>query len=126
MREAHLLRAEIGSLAEELIAGRYTGPGALNGRLTALPSQPGLLRQANRYVFDLDGGDLRQPLWPVLWSVTAVLASEDAARMGSCRAQGCGRYFIDESPNHSRTWCSSAVCGNRERVRRVYARRRAG
>lgn len=126
LREAHLLRTEIWSIADELIAGRRARLAALNDRLAGLPSQPALRVQGSRYAFDLDGSDLRQPLWPVLWSLTAVLASEDAARIGSCRAQGCGWYFVDESPNHSRTWCSSEVCGNRERVRRAYAKRRSG
>ncbi|HEV2444147.1 MAG TPA: CGNR zinc finger domain-containing protein [Steroidobacteraceae bacterium] len=125
MREAHLLRTEIWSIADELIAGRRARLAALNDRLAGLPSQPALRVQGSRYAFDLDGSDPRQPLWPVLWSLTAVLASEDAARIGSCLAQGCGWYFVDESPNRSRTWCSSEVCGNRERVRRAYAKRRS-
>jgi|SRR5581483_3552984 len=124
VREAHVLRAEIWRIAEELIAGRQPQLSALNSRLSDLPSQPGLRAQSGRYVFSLDGKDISQPLWPILWSLTAVLASEDAIRMGSCRAQGCGWYFIDESPNRSRLWCSSEVCGNRERVRRAYAKRR--
>lgn len=125
MRAARLLRAQIWSLAEDLIAGRRARLGALNDRLTELPSQPGLRVHDSRYVFDLDGSEPQQTLWPVLWSLTAMLASEDAVRLGTCRAQGCGWYFVDESPNRSRTWCSSEVCGNRERVRRAYARRRA-
>ena len=75
-------------------------------------------------MFDLDGKDLRQPLWPVLWSLSALLASSDAARLGACQAEGCGWFFVDESPNHARLWCSSEVCGNRERARRAYAKRR--
>ena len=125
LREAHLLRTQIWTIAEELVGRRRARLSALNERLTELPSQPGLRVQGSRYLFELDGRDLRQPLWPVLWSLTAVLASEDAARVGSCQAEGCGWYFIDESPGRSRTWCSSAVCGNRERVRRAYARRRS-
>ena len=125
LREAHLLRTQIWAIAEELLGRRRPRLSALNGRLTELPSQPGLRIQGSRYVFELDGADLRQPLWPVLWSLTAVLASEDAARLGSCQAEGCGWYFIDESPGRSRTWCSSEVCGNRERVRRAYAKRRS-
>lgn len=124
LREARLLRTRIWAIAEELIGGRRARLSALNKRLTELPSQPGLRVQDSRYVFELDGTDLRQPLWPVLWSFTAVLASEDAARVGSCQAEGCGWYFIDESPARSRMWCSSEVCGNRERVRRAYDRRR--
>ena len=125
IREAHLLRTQIWSIAEELIAGHRARLSALNGRLAELPSQPGLRVQGSRYVFDLDGRDPGQPLWPVVWSLAAVLASDDATRIGSCRAQGCGWYFVDESPNRSRTWCSSEVCGNRERVRRAYAKRRS-
>lgn len=124
-REAHLLRAQIWAIADRLLESRHAGLSTLNARLSELPPQPGLRVENHRYVFDLDGSDLRQPLWPVLWSLTTVLASEDAARIGRCQAQGCGWYFVDESPGHSRTWCSSEVCGNRERVRRAYARRRS-
>ncbi|HTL92767.1 MAG TPA: CGNR zinc finger domain-containing protein [Steroidobacteraceae bacterium] len=125
VREAHLLRGQIWAIAEDLIARRRARLSALNRQLAELPSEPGLCFQGGRYVFELDGANLRQPLWPVLWSLTAVLASEDAARVGSCQAEGCGWYFIDESPGHSRMWCSSGVCGNRERIRRAYARRRS-
>ncbi|HZT03638.1 MAG TPA: CGNR zinc finger domain-containing protein [Steroidobacteraceae bacterium] len=125
LREAHLLRTQIWAIAEDLIGRRRARLSSLNRRLAELPSQPGLRSGGNCYVFELDGTDLRQPLWPVLWSLTAVLASEDAARVGSCRAEGCGWYFIDESPGHSRVWCSSEICGNRARVRRAYAKRRS-
>jgi predicted RNA-binding Zn ribbon-like protein len=125
MRDALVLRAEIWSVVDELIAGRPPRLSALNDRLAELPCQPDLRARGDRYVFGLDGSNLRQPLWPVLWSLTAVLTSADASRMGSCQAKGCGWYFIDESANRSRTWCSSEVCGNRERVRRAYARRRS-
>lgn len=124
MRTAYLLRAEIWSMGDELIANRPVRLDALNGRLAELPSQPALRIQDGRYMFDLDGNSLYQPLWPVLWSLTAVLSSDDATRVGCCRAQGCGWYFIDESPNRSRMWCSSEICGNRERVRRAYVKRR--
>jgi predicted RNA-binding Zn ribbon-like protein len=97
----------------------------LNRMLSGLPPQPALIEHAQHITFELDGTDLQQPLWPVLWSLTAVLASADARRLGVCQARGCGWYFVDESPNHSRLWCSSEVCGNRERARRAYSRRRA-
>ncbi len=87
--------------------------------------QPPLVRSGARYVLALPGKTLDEPLWPVLWSLTALLSSEDGARVGSCRAEGCGWFFVDESPNHSRMWCSSDVCGNRERARRAYDKRRS-
>jgi predicted RNA-binding Zn ribbon-like protein len=85
------------------------------------------MRDGAGYVHDLPGAALEEVLWPVLWSLTALLASDDAGRLGCCQAPGCGWFFVDESPNHSRLWCSSEVCGNRERARRAYAKRtRAG
>lgn len=99
-----------------------------NKRLARLPAQPRLvpLETGQAYVHDLPGRRLEEPLWPVLWSWAALLTSQDATRLGSCQGQGCGWFFVDESPNHSRLWCASEVCGNRERARRAYAKRRAG
>jgi predicted RNA-binding Zn ribbon-like protein len=42
-----------------------------------------------------------------------------------CQGIGCGWLFIDQSRSHTRRWCSSADCGNRERARRHYARTRS-
>jgi predicted RNA-binding Zn ribbon-like protein len=36
----------------------------------------------------------------------------------------CGWLFLDRSKNRSRLWCDMAVCGNREKARRHYARSR--
>ncbi|MEU2159926.1 CGNR zinc finger domain-containing protein [Streptomyces sp. NPDC019208] len=41
-----------------------------------------------------------------------------------CQGPGCGRLFLDRSRSHSRRWCSSGDCGNRDRARRHYARTR--
>lgn len=123
MTVVHALRDDVIEGADALRSGRTPKIGSINQALSCLPPQPQLTREDGRFVFDLDGADLRQPLWPILWSLTAVLASSDADRIGSCRADGCGWFFVDESPNRSRLWCSDG-CGNRERVRRSYAKRR--
>ena len=39
-----------------------------------------------------------------------------------CGDPDCGWAYVDTSRGHRRTWCSSADCGNRERVRRHAAR----
>jgi predicted RNA-binding Zn ribbon-like protein len=120
---AHSLRSRIWVIADALRAGERADLKDINRMLPDLPGQPPLMQHGGRIGFDLDGSDVRMPLWPVLWSLTAVLASEDAQRLGMCEAGGCGWYFVDESPNHSRRWCSSEVCGNRERARRAYRKR---
>jgi predicted RNA-binding Zn ribbon-like protein len=125
MAEAHALRTEIWDAAEALRRGAGASLAPFNRRLAALPPQPSLVGSGGAYVHDLPGKRLDEPLWPVLWSLTALLASEDAFRLGACQGQGCGWFFVDESPNRSRLWCSGEVCGNRERARRAYAKRRA-
>jgi predicted RNA-binding Zn ribbon-like protein len=123
LEDARALRAEIWKAAEALCRGDRVQPAPFNHRLAVLPAQPRLVRSGGNYVHDLPGKSLAEPLWPVLWSLSALLTSEDAARLGFCQAEGCGWLFVDESPNHARTWCSSEVCGNRERARRAYAKR---
>jgi len=39
-----------------------------------------------------------------------------------CDGPGCGWLFVDRTRSHSRRWCSSGDCGNRDRARRHYAR----
>ncbi|MFC0111417.1 CGNR zinc finger domain-containing protein [Kibdelosporangium aridum] len=50
------------------------------------------------------------------------LRSHDAALVRQCAGSGCGWLFLDRTRNHSRQWCSSQDCGNRERARRHYRR----
>jgi predicted RNA-binding Zn ribbon-like protein len=45
-------------------------------------------------------------------------------RLRRCDDNGCGWLFLDATRNHSRRWCSSSDCGNRDRARRHYARNR--
>ena len=55
-----------------------------------------------------------------------LLTTEDLARLRRCAGPGCGWVFLDRSKSHTRRWCSSADCGNRDRARRHYARHRPG
>jgi len=124
LQRAHALRAGIWKLAEALRQHERVQLAALNRLLADVPAQPRLVSEAGRLVHDLRGDSLDEPLRPVIWSLTAVLVSDDASRVGCCQAQGCGWYFVDESPNRTRMWCSSEICGNRERARRAYAKSR--
>ncbi len=44
-------------------------------------------------------------------------------RVKICPADDCRWAFYDRSRNHSRTWCSMQVCGNREKARAWRERR---
>jgi predicted RNA-binding Zn ribbon-like protein len=47
-------------------------------------------------------------------------------RLKVCPASTCLWAFYDASRNHSRTWCSMSVCGNRAKARTYRRRARAG
>lgn len=51
-----------------------------------------------------------------------LLTSEAILQFHRCEDQHCGWVFLDTSRRHDRRWCSSAECGNRNRVRAHYAR----
>jgi predicted RNA-binding Zn ribbon-like protein len=47
------------------------------------------------------------------------------ARLKTCPASDCLWAFYDHSRNHSRTWCTMSVCGNRAKARTYRRRARA-
>jgi predicted RNA-binding Zn ribbon-like protein len=56
-------------------------------------------------------------------SAMDLLQSPELRRLSRCANGACGWLFLDRTRNHSRRWCSSGDCGNRDRVRRFYRRR---
>jgi predicted RNA-binding Zn ribbon-like protein len=119
------LRAELRALAEALQQGHDLAPlsAALNRRFAALPATPPRLEPVagqRQLRLALPGRQLEEALWPVLWSAAALLSSDEIGKLGQCHAASCSYFFIDHSRNHSRVWCSTEGCGNRERVKRSY------
>ncbi|PWK65758.1 CGNR zinc finger domain-containing protein [Aminobacter sp. AP02] len=55
-------------------------------------------------------------------SALSLLSSDTVSRMRIC--PNCGWLFVDRSRNGSRMWCDMAVCGNRQKARRHYNRRK--
>ena len=47
-------------------------------------------------------------------------------RLKACTVDDCQWAFYDSTRNHSRTWCSMDVCGNREKTRRYRERKGTG
>ncbi len=120
------IRSDIRDLGLALAGGRVAADilRRINPRLAGLPPQPAIKAIRNRSYgrFALRGDRLDEPLWPILWSLTALLTSPDAGRVGRCEGHGCGYLFIDTTLNRSRRFCSTEGCGNRTRVRRHYER----
>ncbi|HET7235679.1 MAG TPA: ABATE domain-containing protein [Actinomycetota bacterium] len=57
----------------------------------------------------------------IAWSAIELMGTDRRERLRRCDA--CGRFFV--ATRTDRRWCSAA-CGNRTRVARHFARRRAG
>jgi predicted RNA-binding Zn ribbon-like protein len=71
-----------------------------------------------------DGGDgLAMPAHRLALIAHALLVAHGPRAVGRCQGEGCGWVFLDHS--HRRHWCVMSVCGNRAKVRRYAARRRA-
>jgi predicted RNA-binding Zn ribbon-like protein len=73
--------------------------------------------------FDWRATDPRRVRFAVAADAVALLA--DAARLARlrrCPGRDCGWLFLDTSGR--RRWCSMGACGSREKMRRMYARRR--
>jgi predicted RNA-binding Zn ribbon-like protein len=104
---------------------------ALNRELSIAHSRLRVMPAGDAYGWgwDWSGDDSRppldSPLWPVARSAAELLTSPKMSRVKVCAGKDCGWVFLDESRNGSRRWCDSRDCGNRERVRRHLARKRA-
>lgn len=67
---------------------------------------------------------LDRMLWVITRSAVDLLTSDKISRIGKCAANGCAWMFLDLSRNRSRRWCAMNDCGNREKARRHYKRKR--
>lgn len=65
---------------------------------------------------------LDRPLWPVIQSAVDFLTDGDIDRLRMCAADDCSWFFIDNSRNKSRKWCSMETCGNRAKIARYRER----
>jgi predicted RNA-binding Zn ribbon-like protein len=134
LSRALALREAIHRLISVHIAGESQDESdlsALNRELSIALSHLRVVPADGAYTWGWDRSEdqgktpLDSPLWPVAQSAAQLLTSEKLGRVKVCAGEGCGWIFLDESRNSSRRWCDSRDCGNRERVRRHLARKRA-
>lgn len=61
----------------------------------------------------------------LLFALLDLLRGPAMGDVRRCADASCGWLYLDTSPRRNRLWCVGADCGNRNRVRRHYQRRRA-
>ncbi|SBU93146.1 Conserved protein containing a Zn-ribbon-like motif, possibly RNA-binding [Streptomyces sp. DpondAA-D4] len=124
------LRAAVDRLMTAELTGR-TADSALAGlnALAAVPP-PGLraVREGGVLVRVLsDGPDCERLLAAVARDAVELLTDPVArGALRRCEGEACGRLYLDGSRGRRRRWCSSEVCGNRERVARHRRRVKGG
>jgi predicted RNA-binding Zn ribbon-like protein len=83
-----------------------------------------LTRQDRGFGLDWETDERRRVRFAVAADAIALLADPARlARLRRCPGRDCGWLFLDTSGR--RRWCSMATCGSREKMRRMYARKRA-
>ncbi|MBW5482728.1 CGNR zinc finger domain-containing protein [Streptomyces bambusae] len=126
------LRADVSALVRAELDGTPPDDGAL-ARVNALAAgpPPGLCA-----VRDHEGHLVRELCGGVECAALLAAVARDAvelltdpgerALLRACEGEGCTRVYLDTSRGHRRRWCSSELCGNRERVARHRRRTLAG
>lgn len=54
-----------------------------------------------------------------------LVTDPDLRLLHQCEDEACGWVYLDTSPRHNRRWCVASDCGNRNRARAFYERRKA-
>ncbi|AJE40926.1 CGNR zinc finger domain-containing protein [Streptomyces nodosus] len=122
------LRGQIGRLVRGELEGR-PADGALarvNAWAREAPPAPYAVRtEEGALVRRLRTPPGREELLAAVARETVELLTDPRARAGlrQCQGDNCPLVYLDTSRGRRRRWCSSEVCGNRERVARH--RRRA-
>jgi predicted RNA-binding Zn ribbon-like protein len=102
----------------------------LNGAIQYAARHARLVRAKSGFAWQFDAvASPERPLDPVLWPIARaaaeLLASDLLHLVGTCSAEACQWFFLDTSKNHHRRWCSMQICGNREKVRKFYGKKKA-
>lgn len=128
-RASAALRDELRSAFDQLAAGTAV-PKRLLERVNALLSEAPFVRQVEcRSKGDMYS--LEEHAFGKSHGVTAQIAGDFAAfltdhepeRLKHCASPACTMVFYDRGKNNRRRWCSSGLCGNRDKVANYRARK---
>jgi predicted RNA-binding Zn ribbon-like protein len=130
------LAADVEAAKDGVVELREAIDALFRARACGRPGPPGgLPRLLRAYAAALDGeaeagpGDDAASDRPVDFSAAVarsalrLLCDDASGRIRICA--NCNWLFLDRSRNGSRVWCDMAVCGNRQKARRHYGRRKA-
>jgi predicted RNA-binding Zn ribbon-like protein len=124
---AHDLRAAMHAAFAAIARGDAPPPAALRlltDTNAAAAAASRLARRDGAWALDWPARDPRRVRFAVTVDAIALLGDpQRLARVRLCPGRDCGWLFLDASGR--RRWCSMTTCGSREKMRRMYERRRA-
>jgi predicted RNA-binding Zn ribbon-like protein len=129
LRRARKLREALHAIFSALMNGQNAPQIAmdtLNANLqdAALHSRLVQHKESCDWRFDDFTSSFNSILWPLARAAADLLASAQLSFVRACSSPTCQWLFLDTSKNHHRRWCSMKLCGNRDKVRKFYARRK--
>lgn len=130
LRRAVELREALYRTFSGLSAGRPPQPSdlaTLNALLPEALARLRVSRDGSRFGWQWSGDaeSLDRVLWPVARDAAVFLTSTGFSRLRTCENPRCGWVFLDTTKSGTRRWCSMAVCGNRNKLRRFRQRLRS-
>ena len=100
----------------------------LNAHIQSALRHMRLVPARGHFVWEFERTDGDDPfeyiLWPIARSAADLLASDQLPFVRMCSSETCQWFFLDSTKNHRRRWCDMTKCGNRDKVRRFYARQK--
>jgi predicted RNA-binding Zn ribbon-like protein len=124
---AHALRRAVHASFAAVASGDAPPPAALEvlaDTHAAAVAAACLARRQGAWVPAWPARDPRRVRFEVTLDAIALLGDANRlARVRLCPGRNCGWLFLDASGR--RRWCSMTTCGSREKMRRMYDRRRA-
>jgi predicted RNA-binding Zn ribbon-like protein len=122
-RRVRGLREDLHLIIASHLEGTPLPPGALNRlRLRYREALPDTSPTTLPLTWEISPGSPAALAHSLALRAMRLLQSDDVNQIGRCADDACQWVFIDHSRNHSRRWCSSTDCGNRDRAARHYAR----
>jgi predicted RNA-binding Zn ribbon-like protein len=127
LRDARVLRENIGLLVEKRKAGHLGDPSVLNRFLSHAQSHPHLLWKKPHFLTLKRVWQEDRPesiLAPVAEAAAVLLTTADFRLVKRCEGERCVFWFFDKTKSRHRRWCSARICGNRHKVAAYRKRQR--
>ena len=98
---------------------------ALNEFIQESAAHTKLVEKSESFQWQMDfTSSLESVVWAIARAAGELLASAQLQYVRMCSSPTCLWFFLDTSKSHQRRWCDMKLCGNREKARKFYKKRK--